>query len=148
VTCFLREHGELDPDNLGHQLVAASRPLSAAEHQEHMAIGEVLARYYRHPSMLDHAVPETRCGRGAGSPARGREARQRDAAYARAIADLTGALVNPDPVYLQSAGFVLDPAGKVVVVVSVYSSGAIGGLVPDDDAGLVRYVREQVATSA
>ena len=81
-----------------------------------------------------------------GSPARGREARQRDGAYARAIADLTGASVNPDPVYLQSAGFVFDPAGKVVV--SVYSSGAIGRLVPDDVAGVVRYVREQVATSA
>ena len=27
-----------------------------AEHLEHMAIGEVLARYYRHPSMLDRAV--------------------------------------------------------------------------------------------
>ena len=67
-------------------------------------------------------------------------------ADARAIADLTGAFVNPDPVYLQSTGFVLDPAGKVVV--SVYSSGAIGRLVPDDVAGLVRYVREHAATSA
>jgi hypothetical protein len=45
-------------------------------------------------------------------------------ADARAVADLTGAFVNSDPVYLQSTGFVLDPAGKVVV--SVYSSGAIG----------------------
>ena len=63
-----------------------------------------------------------------------------------AFADLTGAFVNPDPVYLQSTGFVLDPAGKVVV--SVYSSGAIGRLVPDDVAGLVRYVREHAATSA
>ena len=44
-------------------------------------------------------------------------------------AGLTGAFVNPDPVYLQSTGFVLDPRGKVVV--SVYSSGAIGaGWVP------------------
>jgi peroxiredoxin len=60
-----------------------------------------------------------------------------------AIAALTGAFVNPDPVYLQSTGFVLDPAGKVVV--SVYSSGAIGRLVPDDVAGLVRYVREHAA---
>jgi peroxiredoxin len=67
-------------------------------------------------------------------------------ADARAIADLTGAFVNPDPVYLQSTGFVLDPAGKVVV--SVYSSGAIGRLVPDDVAGLVRYVREHAAISA
>ena len=67
-------------------------------------------------------------------------------ADARAIADLTGAFVNPEPVYLQSTGFVLDPAGKVVV--SVYSSGAIGRLVPDDVAGLVRYVRGHAATSA
>ena len=49
-------------------------------------------------------------------------------ADARAVAGATGAFVNPDPVYLQSTGFVLDPAGKVVV--SVYSSGAIGRLVP------------------
>jgi peroxiredoxin len=61
-------------------------------------------------------------------------------ADARAVAELTGAFVNPDPVYLQSTGFVLDPAGQVVV--SVYSSGAIGQLVPDDVIGLVRYVRE------
>jgi peroxiredoxin len=61
-------------------------------------------------------------------------------ADARAIADVTGAFVNPDPVYLQSTGFVLDPAGKVVV--SVYSSGAIGRLVPDDVVGLVRYLRQ------
>jgi len=57
-----------------------------------------------------------------------------------AVAALTGAFVNPGPVYLQSTGFVLDPAGKVVV--SVYSSGAIGRLVPDDVVGLVRYLRE------
>jgi peroxiredoxin len=61
-------------------------------------------------------------------------------ADAAAVAALTGAFVNPDPVYLQSAGFVLDPAGKVVV--SVYSSGAIGRLVPDDVLGLVRYLRD------
>jgi peroxiredoxin len=64
-------------------------------------------------------------------------------ADARAAAELTGAFVNPDPVYLQSTGFVLDPAGKVVV--SVYSSGAIGRLVPDDVVGLVRYLREHSA---
>ena len=67
-------------------------------------------------------------------------------ADAHAVADLTGAFVNPDPVYLQSTGFVLDPAGRVVV--SVYSSGAIGRLIPDDVAGLVRYVREHVPASA
>jgi peroxiredoxin len=64
-------------------------------------------------------------------------------ADARAIAGLTGAFVNPDPVYLQSTGFVLDPAGKVVV--SVYSSGAIGRLVPEDVTGLVRYLRQHAA---
>jgi hypothetical protein len=46
----------------------------------------------------------------------------------------------------QSTGFVINPQGKVVV--SVYSSGAIGRLVPDDVAGLVRYVREHTPASA
>jgi len=66
-------------------------------------------------------------------------------AVAPAIASLTGAFVNPDPVYLQSTGFVLDPAGKVIV--SVYSSGAIGRLVPDDVVGLVRYLREHAPSA-
>lgn len=61
-------------------------------------------------------------------------------ADARAIATTTGAFVNNDPVYLQSTGFVLDPRGRVVV--SVYSSGAIGRLVPEDVIGLIRYLRE------
>jgi hypothetical protein len=64
-------------------------------------------------------------------------------ADAEAVAALTGAFANPDPVFLQSTGFVLDPAGNVVV--SVYSSGAIGRLVPDDVIGLVRYLREHSA---
>ncbi len=67
-------------------------------------------------------------------------------ADARAVAGLTGAFVHPDPVYLQSTGFVLDPQGKAVV--SVYSSGAIGRLVPEDVAGLVRYVRQHAAAPA
>ncbi len=54
-------------------------------------------------------------------------------ADAAAIAQATGAFVNPDPVYLQSTGFVLDQDGRVVV--SVYSSGAIGRLVPQDVIG-------------
>ena len=58
----------------------------------------------------------------------------------REIAELTGAFVNPDPAYLQSTGFVLNPEGGVVV--SVYSSGAIGRLVPEDVLGLVRYLKE------
>jgi peroxiredoxin len=65
-------------------------------------------------------------------------------ADASAISQATGAFVNPDPVYLQSTGFVLDPGGRVIV--SVYSSGAIGRLVPEDVIGLVRYVREHAAS--
>jgi peroxiredoxin len=64
-------------------------------------------------------------------------------ADARAVAALTAAFVNDDPLYLQSTGFVLDPQGKVIV--SVYSSGAIGRLVPEDVIGLVRYLREHAA---
>ena len=67
-------------------------------------------------------------------------------ADARAIAELTGAFVNEDPVYLQSTGFVLGPQGTVIV--SVYSSGAIGRLVPEDVTGLVRYVRQHAAASS
>jgi peroxiredoxin len=61
-------------------------------------------------------------------------------ADARAVAAATGAFVNEEPLHLQSTGFVLDPQGRVVV--SVYSSGAIGRLVPEDVVGLVRYLRE------
>ncbi len=43
----------------------------------------------------------------------------------------------------QSTGFRTHPEGRVVV--SVYSSGAIGRLVPDDVIGLVKYVREHQA---
>ena len=64
-------------------------------------------------------------------------------ADAASFAAFTGAFVNPDPVYLQSTDFVLDPGGKVIV--SVYSSGAIGRLVPDDVIGLIRYLREHPA---
>jgi peroxiredoxin len=67
-------------------------------------------------------------------------------ADARAVAAATGAFVNDDPLYLQSTGFGLDPAGRVIV--SVYSSGAIGRLVPDDVIGLVRYIGEHAAAGA
>jgi len=67
-------------------------------------------------------------------------------ADARAVAEVTGAFVNDDPTYLQSTGFVLDPNGQVVV--SVYSSGAIGRLVPADVVGLIRYLRQHASASA
>jgi peroxiredoxin len=64
-------------------------------------------------------------------------------ADAKAIAAATGAFVDPDGGFLQSTGFILDPNGKVVI--SVYSSGAIGRLVPDDVAGMLRYLSEHAA---
>jgi peroxiredoxin len=64
-------------------------------------------------------------------------------APARAIAEATGAFVNDDPLFVQSTGFVLNPRGEVVV--SVYSSGAIGRLVPEDVIGLIRYLRDHAA---
>lgn len=57
----------------------------------------------------------------------------------RAVSAATGAFVNDDPVYLQATGFVLDPEGRIVT--AVYSTGAIGRLLPDDVLGLVRYLK-------
>ena len=62
---------------------------------------------------------------------------------AAAVSAVTGAFVDPVGGFLQSTGFVLDPAGNVVI--SVYSSGAIGRLVPEDVIGLIRYTREHPA---
>lgn len=56
------------------------------------------------------------------------------------ISGITGAFVNPDPVYLQATGFVLDPEGKVVV--RSYSSGAIGRLTAEDTVGVIRHVKQ------
>lgn len=66
-------------------------------------------------------------------------------ADAAAVSAATGAFVDPVRGFLQSTGFVLGPGGRVIV--SVYSSGAIGRLVPDHVVGLIRYVREHAATS-
>ena len=63
-----------------------------------------------------------------------------------ALRETLGAFVSGEPPYLESTGFVLDPDGRVLV--SVYSSGAIGRLVPDDVAGLIRYLRDQAPAKA
>ncbi|MET3899631.1 peroxiredoxin [Devosia sp. UYZn731] len=55
------------------------------------------------------------------------------------VAAATGAYTNADPRYLQTTGFVLAPNGAVVN--AVYSSAAIGRLVPDDVLGLVAYAK-------
>lgn len=64
-------------------------------------------------------------------------------ADAHRIAALTGAFVNNDPPYLQATGFVLDPQGRVVV--SAYSSGAIGRIVPEDAIGLISHLTASAA---
>lgn len=56
------------------------------------------------------------------------------------VAAATGAYVNDDPHFLQSTGFILAPDGTVRL--AVYSSGAIGRLVPEDVIGFIRYLRE------
>jgi hypothetical protein len=40
----------------GTQTPASTPPLTAAEHLEVFALGEVLARHYRHPAYVDQAV--------------------------------------------------------------------------------------------
>ena len=56
------------------------------------------------------------------------------------IADQIGCYVNDDPHYLQSTGFVIAP--DATVLTAVYSSGAIGRLMPEDVVGLVTYLRD------
>lgn len=66
-------------------------------------------------------------------------------AIAHEISAATGAYVADGATYLQSTGFVLDKSGRILT--AVYSSGAIGRLVPDDVAGFVRYIESQETAS-
>ena len=59
---------------------------------------------------------------------------------AREIAAKTGAFFEGEKGFLHSTDFVIDPEGKVAN--AVYSSGAIGRLVPDDCLGYIRYRQE------
>jgi hypothetical protein len=86
---LLRERGELNPQNPGHQSLAEREPLSAADHLEHMALGEVLARHYRHPAMLDHAAKA-----GAGSGPAGRARSRRSGAVSCRVVWLTARLIS------------------------------------------------------
>jgi peroxiredoxin len=57
-----------------------------------------------------------------------------------AVSESIGAFFDPNPdhvdlPHLQSTGFILDPSGTIVV--SVYSSGAIGRLDPADSLGMI-----------
>jgi peroxiredoxin len=60
-------------------------------------------------------------------------------ADAHAVSAVTGAFVNENPVSLQATGFILDPEGQVVT--AVYSTRAIGRLVPDDVLNFVRHYK-------
>ncbi len=62
------------------------------------------------------------------------------------VSKATGAYVAEDAAYLQSTGFVLDKRGRILT--AVYSSGAIGRLVPEDVAGFVRYIESYDAANA
>lgn len=57
----------------------------------------------------------------------------------RAVADLTGAFVCPVRLNLQATGFLIDPECKIVI--STYSTGAIGRLVPEDVVKFVQFIR-------
>ena len=59
------------------------------------------------------------------------------------ISAATGAYISEDAAYLQSTGFVLDRQGRILT--AVYSSGAIGRLVPEDVAGFVQYIESHDA---
>jgi hypothetical protein len=53
ATAALAARGEYDPARHG---TFHAEPLTAAEHLETLALGEMLARYYRHPSRVHDAV--------------------------------------------------------------------------------------------
>ena len=67
-------------------------------------------------------------------------------ADATAIAETAGAFVDPDPLFLQSTGLVLDPRRRPGHR-QRYSSGAPGRLVPKDVIGLIRYLRGHAPAS-
>ena len=62
----LEARGQYDPAKHG---TAVPEPLTVSERLELLANGEVLARYYRHPALLDHAVKAGRAGSRSPRPA-------------------------------------------------------------------------------
>lgn len=76
------------------------------------------------------------------------------AADARAVSAVTGAFVNDDAAFLEAAGFVINPDGRIAtaiytngessedrIVTVSYSARAVGRLMPGDVLGLVRRLR-------
>jgi peroxiredoxin len=60
-------------------------------------------------------------------------------ADARAVSAATGAFIHDDPTFLEATGFVLNPEGRILT--AVYSTGAIGRLLPNDVLGFVHYLK-------
>ena len=67
-------------------------------------------------------------------------------ADAEALSAATGAFVDPRGGFLQATGFIVDPTGTVLL--SVYSSGAIGRLVAEDVIGFIAHARAQKESAA
>ena len=67
-------------------------------------------------------------------------------ADADAVAAATGAFVNPNPRFLQPAGFVLAPDGTVKA--AAYATSAIGRMLAKDVVGFVGYLQSVAAKAA
>ena len=62
-------------------------------------------------------------------------------ADAHAVSAVTGAAINDNPVCFQATGFILDAEGQITT--AVYSTRAIGRLMPDDVLGFIRYLKSK-----
>lgn len=58
-----------------------------------------------------------------------------------AVSAITGAVVNAKPFCLQATGFILDADGRIVT--AVYSTRAIGRLMPEDVLEFIRYLKSK-----
>jgi peroxiredoxin len=67
-------------------------------------------------------------------------------ADARAVSLVTGAYVNESPLCLQATGFILDADGRILT--SVYSSRAIGRLMPDEVLNFIRYLKSKAPATS
>jgi peroxiredoxin len=60
-------------------------------------------------------------------------------ADARAVSAATGAFINENPLSLQATGFIINPEGRIVT--AVYSTRAIGRLMPADVLNFIRHLK-------